>query len=574
MKKFRDMKIRTKLTILIVIMIIGNVLIGGVGYIYNVKSNTAIKNMYSNNLLAIEKLSDIKNQVVINYSNILNLMITTDERNKAAMLEDYNARSEAIDKDFSEFKDINSSEEATKQAESIQNNLNDWNTTSKEIIDLVSIRNTDQAITKFEWEGQSIFEDLQKSIQDLENYNVEMADQIYQSNKDSGARAVFLIMVVIVAVSILCIALGGVITLTISNSIHKVVSLIKKTANLDFTKDTSYDRLISYKDEIGVIAKEIGTLRSIIYDMAKNILDISGSLAASSEELAASTEENTNTVRQVVTAVNEITKGNNYQAEMVDKTSESIKTVVTSIDGVNKETDVSSKNARTSMETVKEGQSAINLTMNKMKENIEMSESVGLSIQQLIEQMDEVGNIVNVIKDISEDTNLLSFNASIEAARAGEAGRGFAVVASEIGKLSNSTAESVNEVTNIISDAIEKSTATAENNNKVMKILSEQEKAINTTMEAFNKIKLSVENIADRTIKISERMNHIDISSRDISKSILDISKVAQDTAASSEEITASSDEQLASIEMIASAANELSTMATNLNNEISKFKL
>jgi Methyl-accepting chemotaxis protein len=555
-------------------MIAGILATSFVGYFYNLKANVSLETMYTQNLYAIERLSDARTQSRANFANVLDLMVTQDEASKSEILKDFVKRADKINSDFTDFEKLEINKYETEQISLIRDNLSKWDTISKKMMDLVSAGNVSEANTLFKSEGEAIFENLQTSIRDLETYNMNEAEKLYDSNKQDGRQAVIRIILISAVMTILSIALGIIITRTITRSVYKIVSLIKKTSNLDLVYDSSYDAILEHKDEIGIIAKEVENLRNVLRDMVRNVINISSNLAASSEELAASTEENSKTIKQVVYAVNEIAQGNSSQAEMVESTGQTIHAMVTGIDEVNRATAVNSENAKGSIEAIGEGQKAIDLTMVKMNDNKKMAADVGASIQELSSRMDKVGNIVNVIKEISEQTNLLALNASIEAARAGEAGKGFAVVASEIGKLANNTASSVDEITGIISDAISRNSITAQNNEAAMAIVLEQEKAVNVTKEAFTKIRQSVEEIVNRTLMIAKKMSDIDASAKDISKQTLDMSAVAQEAAASSEEISASNEEQLASIEMIAASANDLAKMASELNEEMVKFQI
>ncbi len=576
MKLLENMKIKVKFVILIVVMLIGTMSIGTISYYYNTRSNNALKKMYNENLLSLEKVSDARNQNRANIANVLDLMITADEAGRDTILNDFNSRTGKIKTDIAEVgaKKADLTDYEKKQIKLINDNIAKWGTMSKQIIDLVKANKASDGIALFKDSGQSIAEELQTSIRDLENYQVKVADKAYKVNKFKGQGAIYQIIFLNFLISILCIAIGYVISRTISVSIRKVDSLIKKTSNLDLIYDHSYDHLLVRKDEIGSIAQSVEELRNVLRNMVGNVLRISNNLAASSEELAASTEENTKTIQQIVNAVNEIAAGNSAQADMVEKANGTVSAMVSNMEDINKDAEINSESAKKSQKIIEGGQQAIDLTTQRMSENIKVSKEVGDSINELSSQMDKVGNIVTVIKGISEQTNMLALNASIEAARAGDAGKGFAVVASEIGKLAQNTASAVDEITSIISDAISRNEVTAANNERAREIVSEQEKAVETTSKAFHKIKLSVADIAERTVKVSENLNEIYKSSNEISKQTLDMSAVAQEAAASSEEISASNEEQLASIEMIASAANDLSGMATELNNEITKFKL
>jgi methyl-accepting chemotaxis protein len=441
-------------------------------------------------------------------------------------------------------------------------------------VELSTSGKSKEALDLFKSSGEKMFEDLQTAIRDLLNDNIKDADELYQKNLAEAKVATTLLIVVIVVTALVCILLGRVIVKSITTPITKLVGFIRKTAELDFVYDASFDVLLIQKDEIGVMAQAVADMRKALRQMAGKVITISNNLAASSEQLTASTDENTNTVNQVVVAINEIADGNGSLAETVNKASETMNEVARNIDVVNKATSQSVGNAKNSLEIVVEGQKAVDVTIGKMQENIKVSTEVNDSIHQLSELMVQVNTITDVINSIATQTNLLALNAAIEAARAGEAGKGFAVVAEEIRKLAEGSSSAAQQITNIIKDTVEKNAVTTHNMEKAQQILAEQEKAVKVTKEVFDRIKESVDDIANQTKNAAMMLNTIDTASKEVSNQTQDMAAIAQQSAASSQQISASSQEQLASIEMIAKAANDLSTMALELNNEINQFKI
>lgn len=573
MNIFKNLKIRTKLLILIILMIVGTVVIGLMGTYYYKQSSKSLDDVYQQNVMSIVKLGEVGTLTKANFINILDLMMTSDENEMTIIWKNYQSTKKTIDKSFSELKTKISSTDM-KQYDAIHVQMGVCDKLSNQMITSISSGKQGEAVDTFKKSGRFEFEKLQKLVSKLSDDNIKEAGNVNKSNNADGKTTVTIFIIFIAVISVFCIAFGLIITQSITKPISRITHLIEKTAALDLVYDNKYDALGAQTNEIGFITKSVMGLRDVLRDLVSNVSNISNNLASSSVELASSTSENTKTINQIVNAINEIAQGNNSQADMVSVTGETVLTMVSYIDEVNKSTATNSDNAAKSIDIIAEGHKAIDLTVEKMIENKKKTGVVGESINELSNQMEKVSNIIGVIKEISSQTNLLALNASIEAARAGESGRGFAVVATEIGNLAQDTASAVNQITGIITDAVLKNKTTAEHVEKVQELAIEQEKAIDITKEAFQKIKTSVDDIAQRSITIAERINVIDASAKDISEKTQDMSAVAEESAASSEEISASNQEQLASIEMIASAAKELSNMAANLNNEISRFKL
>ncbi|WFR56220.1 methyl-accepting chemotaxis protein [Anaerocolumna sp. AGMB13025] len=574
MNVLNKLRIRTKLIILLVFMVGCTFLIGVVGYTYTNNSHVALTNLYRQNLITVELLSDARTQARANYANAQKLMLITDSASKDETNADIDKRNNNIKKDFEEFQKTDQDDYEIKQMELINKKMADWNLIFQNIRDLAGSGKTEEAIGIYEQKGEAVFEDLQTSIRDMVDYAITEADTIYQENNASNREALIFLSVLIVSITVISIILGVMIAISITNPVAKAVTLIKKTSDLDLVNDASFETMLKYRGEIGAIVRSVFEMRNALRNVAETIIAVSTELASNSAELSESTDSSTKTINQVANAINEIAEGNGTQAEMVTKTSAAMKDISASIDEVNKAIETNADNAGHSLAIVSEGQQAVDLTILRMQDNIAVTKEVGESIRELSELMLKVNNITGLINEIASQTNLLALNAAIEAARAGEAGKGFAVVAEEIRKLAEGSSTAVKEITDIISDTVAKNKVAEENMNKVKEIVTEQESAVKVTKEVFSKIQESVDDIANKTKALATVINKIDTSSREIAYQTQDMAAVAQEAAASSEEISASSEEQLASMELISKASAALSEMAVELKSEISKFHI
>lgn len=574
MNILNKLKIRTKLILLVVFMVGCTFVIGLVGYYYTKKSHDAMTDIYRENLITIELLSDARTQSRANYANVQKLMLISDPSTQETTNADIDERIDNLKNDLDEYKKSDMDSYETKQLELINKKLDEWYSIFNNIREASGSGRTEEAIDIYQKSGETTFEDLQTLIRDLVDYNIKEADATYQKNNTSDLEAMVFLSILIISITVISVILGILITRSITKPIEKVVAFIKKTSELNLIYDASFEILMKQKGEVGTIVNSVFDMRKALRDMAEKIITVSNDLAVNSRELSDSADESTKTINQVVNAINEIAEGNGTQAEMVTRTSATMKDVSKSVDTVNKATVKNADNAGHSLEIVAEGQKAVELTILKMQDNITVTAQVGDSIRELSELMLKVNNITGLINEIAAQTNLLALNAAIEAARAGEAGKGFAVVAEEIRKLAEGSASAVQEITDIINDTVAKNEVAKENMDKVRDIVSEQENAVNVTKEVFDKIRETVEDIAAKTKDSAAVINKLDTAAREVSNQTQDMAAVAEESAASSEEISASSEEQLASLEMIAQASVKLSDMAKELKEEIGKFRI
>ncbi|GGG13264.1 hypothetical protein GCM10010912_67140 [Paenibacillus albidus] len=197
---------------------------------------------------------------------------------------------------------------------------------------------------------------------------------------------------------------------------------------------------------------------------------------------------------------------------------------------------------------------------------------VSAMVKGLGEHSKEIGDIIAIITEIANQTNLLSLNAAIEAARAGEHGRGFAVVAGEVRKLAEKTAESGKRVSEVIHSI-------QLNTNEAIAMVAQGEKevglgidAVQTAGRSFTEIEASIQEINEQIKGVSDASLEM---SQETHELVLAFEQINQITAASSEgthDVSASAQEQLASVEEIAAASRLLSELAQELQGSISKF--
>lgn len=149
-------------------------------------------------------------------------------------------------------------------------------------------------------------------------------------------------------------------------------------------------------------------------------------------------------------------------------------------------------------------------------------------MQDLLKSSVEVGEIVQVITDITEQTNLLALNAAIEAARAGEAGRGFAVVADEVRKLAEKTHQSAADITKVVSSMQSKVQAAVGNAGKALEIVNLQGSKVVTANEKFMDIKASVEELNGLLMHIASAVQQQSAATSQIAVNIEDVAKMSE----------------------------------------------
>ncbi|WP_141722938.1 methyl-accepting chemotaxis protein [Cellulosilyticum sp. I15G10I2] len=360
----------------------------------------------------------------------------------------------------------------------------------------------------------------------------------------------------------------------IAKPIIKVTELTRKTASFDLVYDESFDEVLKYKDESGLMGEALSDTREVLRDMALKLQNICGELTSHSHSLSKTTDDNVQTITQVVTTMNQVAAGNGHQAKTINAINITLTEVAQLIDNITKEALEGADHAVKSIDSIQEGQKAVDIQSKKMEENIAISYETNKSMDELSIMIEKVADTINIITAIADQTNLLALNAAIEAARAGEAGKGFAVVADEIRKLAEESGKAAKVINEIINQTTDKTKQVVNNISTTTTLIDEQKKALGITQDAFDKIKGTYNGIVAGFKQTAASIQTVNEKSKGISGQTQSMAAVAQQSAASMEEVSAAGQEQLASIEDIAQSAKGLFTLAKELREEVDKFKI
>ena len=359
---------------------------------------------------------------------------------------------------------------------------------------------------------------------------------------------------IMIVISVICIAL---LCVLIERVTHVVIKPVKEMTRV-ITAMTSGDFTVSIKtkgnDEIAVMSqsveKFIDSMKQMISEMGsvsgklKNQADsskgVSGEMSSAAGIQSQSMSELNATVDQLSVSVNEIAENATQLAGVAADT----KSDSDMVESKMQETVAVSEKGRKDMERVGEALSDIEVSIHNLEEAVN---KVGTASGEIVQ-------IIKLIGDIADETNLLSLNASIEAARAGEAGRGFAVVATEIGTLAKNSADSVahiteliTEINNLVEDAVRQAGNSAQD-------ISGSAELIHTAVDTFDTIFKNIQETSALIGNVVDKINQVD--------------QVATNVAAISEEQAASSDEILATSESMLQQAKNISKNSDQVEQE------
>ena len=311
-------------------------------------------------------------------------------------------------------------------------------------------------------------------------------------------------------------------------------------------------------------------LKSIISNVRKAALEIK----EVTQVVTRTTIENEKGSENIAFALENMARSMDDQRAETDNALIMMKDIQKISQDVNEKVSDISVSAANALEKAEIGNVKLSEYMVQLKDvNATMEEVVQVS-EAFVKQTHEMNSILDSIRDISNQTNLLSLNASIEAARAGDAGRGFAVVADEIRKLSDSSEELVEKIAKIVNSI---QLSLTEMKQKLSNGLSELEKSndmANITMGSFRDIKDANDVECAMALDIKRMMEELFKGITDIAESMAQIENATNENTVVSQDISATVEEETANLEEVASKMGFLEDLTKNLEDLVLKFKL
>ena len=543
---FNDAKLSTKLIsafALSALFTLGVGLLGGQGVSQLAES---LRSVFDNNLVSVTNTSQAKTKAVGQSRDLYRLYIATASGAPQSTKDEYiasmNANQKASEEAFADYRKTPLADDERVAGDKMER---DWPTYQALIQKYVGLMQAGD----LENGRALLLGDLQKSYRVIMDEITVMVDsnnrQVNEgaqaaSNQESSIKTVLYSGITLAFIA--AFGLGLLISRLISKPIAAAVASAQSIASGDLTQ-----RITSTgRDEAGQLLSALGDMQSSLKSTIQQISSASDQLALSAQELSTVTENanaglarQNDEIQQAATAVTEMTSAVEEVARNAVSTSEaSQSTSLQASDGRDK---------------ARDAVTAINNATTEITASTTM-------VENLAGQVRDIGKVLDVIRGIAEQTNLLALNAAIEAARAGEQGRGFAVVADEVRALAARTQASTGEIEGMIDRVQNSADQAVRAMGKSQSLVTDTQALAQATGQSLELIAEGISQINERNLVIasaSEEQAHV---AREVDRNLVNIQDLSTRSAAGAQQTNAST--------------QELSNLAISFNTLVSRFRL
>lgn len=387
----------------------------------------------------------------------------------------------------------------------------------------------------------------------------------------ADARGIFTATITVaILAAILAAIIGYAIAQLIGGPLRHLSSLMEEGAQGNLSVRTQF----KHRDEIGQLGKSFNEMMEQITelvrqtnDSAQNVLETAIRLSDVSKQTAASAKEISVASEQIaggaMTLASEAERGN----ELTQGIGERMKAVIES----NMVMGQSANEVRLSSE---QGAQYMATVIEKTNETEEMTRSMVEKVDRLKESTTSIRKILDMLNNITKQTNILSLNATIEASRAGAAGKGFMVVADEIRKLADQSKESIDVVGEITETIQREIDETVQVLSEAYPIFQEQTRSVKEADTIFHNVQQQMNEFIKNLDEVTSSVQQLEEAQTVLSEAMSNVSAVSQESSATSEEVASLTTEQLKVSDGLVQLSEQLESLSKSLKESLSRFKI
>lgn len=378
----------------------------------------------------------------------------------------------------------------------------------------------------------------------LREINTEIAADMTQGVADLYDSAKTMSIMVSLVTLGFVVVIAWLLTGQIRNPVMALLEQTRKVAAGDLTSRIDMQQFNN--DELGTLAKGFGEMQT---NLRALVSEVSGSVV----QLSSAVEEISSVARQSANNMN-------AQQHELNQLATAMNEMQATVQEVSRNTSDAASAATSASETAETGAKTVNDSIQRIERVASAIESTAVVIRQLGDDSRNIGMVLEVIRGIAEQTNLLALNAAIEAARAGEQGRGFAVVADEVRTLAKRTQDSTSQINAIIAELQQRAEQAGSTMQQSQELMNSTVATARQAGESISQISGSVSSISHMNIQIATATEEQGAVSEELNRNVVNISNASEEVASGATQM--------------AQACNELNHLATQLQDMVRRFRV
>lgn len=364
------------------------------------------------------------------------------------------------------------------------------------------------------------------------------------------------------------------ISIFLSNRLTKPITQLLDATEKIRKGDLNVKITNTANDEIGMLAQNFAAMIAGLRGLLGQVSNSAQVVSAASQQLTAGAEQSAATAEQVTIAIDGIAESAEKQVSSANETTTLVTQIVADIEQIVSESGIVASVSEGTADLAAKGGNTIEEAVSQMS-HIETSVASSAEVvAKLSDRSIEIGQIIDTISGIANQTNLLALNAAIEAARAGEQGRGFAVVADEVRKLAEQSENAAKQIAHLIGEIQSDTEKAVVAMNKGNEDVKKGTAIVSEAGHMFKEIIAVTNQVSGQMRGISASIEHMATNSLKIEAAIKDIDGMSRGNANQTLQVSAATQEQVASVEEIKKASQSLVETANELQNSVNKFSL
>lgn len=391
--------------------------------------------------------------------------------------------------------------------------------------------------------------------------------------QENVTGAINSIVLTFAGIAVFLVVIFAILALTLSRGLVKSFRLVGRSVNALSKGDLSVQ--VTNKSpvkEMSVLLSEAEVMQKNLSEIIGKVKDVSQTLVDNIAEVTRESESSFGRANQITTSMQELSASTMKMEDYVQDIQTQMIEIGNCVNDISLSVDHLYNTSENIVKTNQEAQDNMDMIMTNSRQSVEAVRDIALQIKETNSSITEVDKAVELILSISQQTNLLSLNASIEAARAGEFGRGFAVVAEEIRHLSEQSAEGAEMIKNLAQTITQKSKKSVELADKVHSLIIHEQENVSKTQNKYEELSRDITVSVEEIKSIADKTDNLTDYKERVIDNVQNLSAISEENTANNEEVNNNIDEITSEVQIVNDNCEKMNDMAKKLEKSVAYF--